>query len=158
MPLISIKNISPTIDSDNNSCIHKWFEAQVQCKPDAVAVVCEDKQLTYQELNTRANKLAHHLQSLEVGPNVLVGICVERSLEMVVGLLGILKAGGAYVPLDPAYPKERLSFILEETQVPLLLTQQRLVEELPRTNHGQFALTPNGTLLLHIVKQTQSVK
>jgi amino acid adenylation domain-containing protein len=132
MPLISIKNISPTIDSDNNSCIHKWFEAQVQCKPDAVAVVCEDKQLTYQELNTRANKLAHHLQSLEVGPNVLVGICVERSLEMVVGLLGILKAGGAYVPLDPAYPKERLSFILEETQVPLLLTQQRLVEELPQ--------------------------
>jgi aspartate racemase len=120
------------MDSHNESCIHKWFEAQVQCKPDAVAVVCDDKQLTYQELNTRANKLAHHLQSLEVGPNVLVGICVERSLEMVVGLLGILKAGGAYVPLDPAYPKERLSFILEETQLPLLLTQHRLVEELPQ--------------------------
>jgi len=150
MPLISIKNISPTIDSDNNSCIHKWFEAQVQCKPDAVAVVCEDKQLTYQELNTRANKLAHHLQSLEVGPNVLVGICVERSLEMVVGLLGILKAGGAYVPLDPAYPKERLSFILEETQVPLLLTQQRLVEELPRYESRAICLdTEWDTIATH---------
>ena len=150
MPLISIKNISPTIDSDNNSCIHKWFEAQVQCKPDAVAVVCEDKQLTYQELNTRANKLAHHLQSLEVGPNVLIGICVERSLEMVVGLLGILKAGGAYVPLDPAYPKERLSFILEETQVPLLLTQQRLVEELPRYESRAICLdTEWDTIATH---------
>jgi aspartate racemase len=150
MPLISIKNISPTIDSDNNSCIHKWFEAQVQCKPDAVAVVCEDKQLTYQELNTRANKLAHHLQSLEVGPNVLVGICVERSLEMVVGLLGILKAGGAYVPLDPAYPKERLSFILEETQLPLLLTQHRLVEELPQYESRVICLdTEWNTIATH---------
>src|SRR4028118_394359 len=108
MPLISIKNISPTIDSDNNSCIHKWFEAQVQCNPDAVAVVCDDKQLTYQELNTKANQLAHHLQAQKVKPDVLVGICLERSLEMVVGLLGILKTGGAYVSLDPAYPKEQI--------------------------------------------------
>jgi len=134
MPLISIKNISPTIDSDNDSCIHKWFEAQVQCNPDAVAVVCDDKQLTYQELNTKANQLAHHLQAQKVKPDVLVGICLERSLEMVVGLLGILKTGGAYVSLDPAYPKERLSFIMEETQVPLLLTQKRLVEQLPQQN------------------------
>ena len=150
MPLISIKNISPTIDSENDSCIHKWFEAQVQCNPDAVAVVCDDKQLTYQELNTKANQLAHHLQAQKVKPDVLVGICLERSLEMVVGLLGILKAGGAYVPLDPAYPKERLSFILEETQVPLLLTQQRLVEELPRYESRAICLdTEWDTIATH---------
>ena len=89
-------------------------------------------QLTYRELNRRANQLAHHLQSLGVGPEVLVGLCVERSVEMVVGLLGILKAGGAYVPLDPAYPKERLAFMLEDTQAPVLLTQQRLVIGLPQ--------------------------
>ena len=95
--------------------------------PDAVAVVCEEQALTYQELNIRANQLAHHLQALGVGPEVLVGIYVERSLEMVVGLLGIIKAGGAYVPLDPAYPQERLAFILQDAQVPVLLTQQRLI-------------------------------
>ena len=110
-----------------DTCIHQWFEAQVARTPDAVAVVFEDQALTYQELNIRANQLAHHLQALGVGPEVLVGIYVERSLEMVVGLLGILKAGGAYVPLDPAYPQERLTFILRDAQVPVLLTQQRLI-------------------------------
>jgi len=111
--------------------IHQLFEAQVEQTPDAVAVVFGNKQLTYQELNCRANQLAHHLQALGVKPEVLVGICVERSLEMVVGLLGILKAGGAYLPLDPVYPKERLAFMLEDAQVPVLLTQQQLVEKLP---------------------------
>ena len=82
--------------------------------PDAVAVVFEDQQLTYAELNARANQLAHYLRRLGVGPEVLVGLCVERSLEMVIGLLGILKAGGAYVPLDPDYPAERLTFMLKE--------------------------------------------
>ena len=100
--------------------------------PTALAVVCEGQQLTYRELNRRANQLAHYLRSLGVGPEVLVGLCVERSVEMVVGLLGILKAGGAYVPLDPAYPKDRLSFILEDTQAPVLLTRQRLAIELPQ--------------------------
>jgi len=99
--------------------------------PGAVAVVFEGERLTYAELNRRANQLAHCLQKLGVGPEVLVGICVERSLETVVGLLGILKAGGAYVPLDPVYPEERLAFMLEDAQVPVLLTQQRLVEGLP---------------------------
>lgn len=112
--------------------IHQQFEAQVERSPNAIAVVCEDKQLTYRELNNRANQLAHHLQALEVKPDVLVGICLERSLEMVVGLWGILKAGGAYVALDPTYPKERLAYILEETQVPLLVTQRQLVEQLPQ--------------------------
>jgi aspartate racemase len=108
------------------------FEAQVEQAPDAVAVVFEGEQLTYRELNVRANQLAHYLQVLGVGPDVLVGIYVERSLEMLVGLLGILKAGGAYVPLDPAYPLERLAFMLEDASVSVLLTQARLVESLPQ--------------------------
>ena len=113
------------------SCIHHWFESQCDRTPDNIAVVCENQQLTYRELNERANQLAHHLQQMGVDREVIVGICVERSLEMVVGVLGILKAGGAYLPLDPAYPKERLAFILEDTQVPVLLTQQRLLAILP---------------------------
>jgi non-ribosomal peptide synthetase component F len=118
-----------------NQCIHQLFEAQVERSPDAVAVVFEDEQLTYQELNSRANKIARYLQKLGVGPEVLVGICVERSLEMVVGLLGILKAGGAYVPLDPAYPKQRLAFMLRDAQVPVLLTQQPLLDALSEHKH-----------------------
>ena len=121
-------------DYPKHVCIHQLFEATVTRSPDAIAVVFENEQLTYQELNIRANKIAHHLQALGVEPDVLVGIYMERSLEMVVGLLGILKAGGAYVPLDPAYPKERLSFMLQDAQVAVLLTQQRLVEGLQ--SHG----------------------
>jgi amino acid adenylation domain-containing protein len=112
-------------------CIHQLFEAQVERTPDAIAVVLEAEQLTYGELNRRANQLAHHLRALGVGPEVLVAICLERSLEMVIGLLGILKAGGAFVPLDPAYPKERLAFMLKDAQAPVLLTQERLVAGLP---------------------------
>lgn len=114
-------------------CIHELFEAQVRQTPDAVAVVFAQQQLTYQQLNCRANQVAHYLRQLGVKPEVRVGICVDRSIEMVVGILGILKAGGAYVPLDPAYPQERLAFMLEDAQIPVLLTQQRLVEMLPRT-------------------------
>ena len=115
-----------------DKCIHELFEEQVECTPDAIAVVFENQQLTYQQLNCRANQLAHYLQSLGVKPDTLVGICVERSLLMVVGLLGILKAGGAYLPLDPDYPQERLSFMLEDAQVSVLLTQQQLQEKLPQ--------------------------
>ena len=114
-----------------DKCIHQLFEEQVERTPDAVAVVFEKEQLTYVQLNQRANQLAHHLQTLGVRPEVLVGICVERSLEMVVGLLGILKAGGAYVPLDPNYPPERLSYMLADSGVEVLLTQQELLESLP---------------------------
>ncbi|ARV57485.1 non-ribosomal peptide synthetase [Nostocales cyanobacterium HT-58-2] len=117
-----------------HKCIHQLFEEQVQRTPDAVAVVFENQQLTYQQLNSRANQLAHHLSSLGVGPDVLVGICVERSLEMVVGLLGILKAGGAYVPLDPAYPQERLSYMLKDSHAAVLLTSQNLKTALPEHN------------------------
>ncbi len=113
-----------------DKCIHQLFERQVERTPDAVAVVFEDQQLTYQQLNHRANQLAHHLHSLGVKPELLVGICVERSLEMVVGLLGILKAGGAYVPLDSSYPMERLSYMLADAGVAVLLTQQTLFSSL----------------------------
>jgi len=114
-----------------DKCIHQLFEEQVERTPDNVAVVFEDQKLTYRELNAKANQVAHYLQTLGVRPEVLVGICVERSLLMLIGLLGILKAGGAYVPLDPKYPKERIAFMLEDAQVSVLLTQQTLVETLP---------------------------
>ncbi|MBW4672727.1 MAG: amino acid adenylation domain-containing protein [Desmonostoc geniculatum HA4340-LM1] len=106
-------------------CIHQLFEGQVARNPQAIAVECGQKQLTYQELNIKANQLAHHLQKLGVGAEVLVGICIDRSLEMIVGLLGILKAGGAYVPLDPAYPTERLQFMVEDAQISVLVTQEK---------------------------------
>ena len=106
-----------------DTCIHQLFEFRVKLTPDAIAVICEGKQLTYQELNSQANQLAHYLKTLAVGPEVLVAACVECSLEMVVGLLGILKAGGAYVPLDPHYPQNRLALMLEDSQTPVLLTQ-----------------------------------
>ncbi|MDQ3173551.1 MAG: amino acid adenylation domain-containing protein, partial [Acidobacteriota bacterium] len=115
-----------------NKTIHELFEAQVEQRPDAVAVVFEDQQLTYCELNQRANQVAHYLRARDVKPEVRVGVLMERSAEMVVGILGILKAGGAYVPLDPAYPQERLQFMLEDAQVPMLVTQERLVESLPQ--------------------------
>jgi len=114
-----------------DKCIHQLFEAQVRRTPEATAVVFEAQRLTYAELNARANQLAHQLRELGVGPEVLVAIGMERSLELVVGLLGILKAGGAYVPLDPSYPAERLAFMLADTQAPVLLSQQRLLDDLP---------------------------
>lgn len=107
------------------------IEAQVLRTPEAVAVVCEGRQLTYRTLNERANQLAHYLRNRGVGPEVRVALCVERSLDMVVGLLGIMKAGGAYIPLDPTYPRERLAFMLADAQVQLLVTQQPLVAGLP---------------------------
>jgi aspartate racemase len=118
-------------DYPRDLCIHQLFEAQAERTPDAIAVVFEHEQLTYGELNRRANQLAHYLRALGVRPEDLVAICLERSLEMVIGLLGILKAGGAYVPLDPAYPKERLAFMLKDARVPVLLTQERLLAGLP---------------------------
>ncbi|MBD1945592.1 amino acid adenylation domain-containing protein [Coleofasciculus sp. FACHB-712] len=107
--------------------ISQKFEAQVQKTPDRIAVVLKDQFLTYAQLNAKANQLARYLQSLGVKPEVLVGLCAERSIEMIVGLLGILKAGGAYVPLDPVYPKERLGYMLSDSQVQVLLTQQKLI-------------------------------
>jgi amino acid adenylation domain-containing protein len=112
--------------------VHQLFEEQVERTPDVNAIVYEGQTLTYRELNRRANQLAHHLMQLGMGPEILGGIFMERSLEMVVAALGVLKAGGAYVPLDPRYPRERLAFILEDAQASIVLTQQRLVESLPK--------------------------
>lgn len=116
------------------SCIHQLFESQVERTPDAIALVFEEQPLTYRELNQRANQLAHYLRSIGVGPESLVGICLERSLEMVVGLLGVLKAGGSYVPLDPAYPRDRLALMIEDSQLPLLLTQTTLCHQFLEQN------------------------
>jgi len=107
-------------------CIHQLFEEQVERKPDAVAVVFEEQNITYRQLNIKANKLANYLKNLGVGPEVLVGVCLERSVEMVIALLGILKSGGAYVPLDSDYPEERLSFMVEDSGIRILLTSQKL--------------------------------
>ncbi|AFZ17959.1 non-ribosomal peptide synthetase [Allocoleopsis franciscana] len=118
-------NFNPN-SSPIKSCFHQLFEQQVEQTPDAIALVFEDEQLTYRELNHRSNQLAHYLQKLGVEPEVLVGICLERSVEMIVGLLGIFKAGGAYIPFDPTYPQERLKFMLEDSQVSILLTHSLL--------------------------------
>lgn len=155
-----------------DQCLHHLFEAQVERTPDAVAVIFAADQrletrnqelahtstslqpsvpspqsLTYRELNALANQLAHFLQAQGVGPETLVGICVDRSLEMVVGMLGILKAGGAYVPLDPAYPADRVAFIVAETQTPVLLTQAHLLAELPGHAASVVALDSDWSMI-----------
>ncbi len=124
------------VDYPVDKCLHHLFEEQVQRTPDTIALVFDEQEAdpvttTYRELNERANQLAHYLIKQGVGPETLVGICAERSIEMVVGLYGILKAGGAYVPLDPTYPQERLAFMMADAQVPVLLTQAHLHEQLP---------------------------
>lgn len=112
-------------------CINKLFEAQVQRQPDALAIVSGERRLTYGELNGQANRLAHYLQSMGVRPELVVALCLERTPETIIGILGILKAGGAYLPLDPAYPRERLTYILEQSGAPFILTQERFADALP---------------------------
>ena len=119
------------VDYPHDKCVHQLFEAQVERTPDAIALTCDGAQMTYRELNQRANQLARYLQKLGVGSETLVGICLERSFEMVIALLGVLKSGGAYVPLDPENPQDRLAFILRDANVSVLLTQARLVNVIP---------------------------
>lgn len=119
------------VEYPQHRCIQELFEAVVEDTPDAVAIVCGDEQLTYSTLNRQANRLAHYLRRQGVGPEIPVGLCVERSTKMIIGLLSVLKANGAYVPLDPTYPKERLGFILADTRISVLLTERRLLEKLP---------------------------
>lgn len=122
-----------TVSHAPDRCIHQLFEAQVKRTPNEIALIFEQQQLTYSQLNARANQLAHHLRQRGVGAEVLVGLYVERSLDAIVGLLGILKAGGAYIPLDPTYPHQRLTQMLEDAQVQVLVTQQQLLlKELPQ--------------------------
>ncbi|HEX5746349.1 MAG TPA: amino acid adenylation domain-containing protein, partial [Archangium sp.] len=119
------------VDYPHESTIPSLFEAQVERAPDSVAVEYQGQTLTYRQLNSRSNQLAHHLRQLGVGPEVRVGLCLERSLELVVGILGVLKAGGTYVPFDPSYPADRLSFMLQDTGVKVILTQSHLANALP---------------------------
>ena len=127
-------------DFPKQKCVHQLFEEQAKRRPGAVAVVFEERQLSYGELNRRANQLAHYLRNRGAGPEVPVGLGLERSLEMIVGLLGILKAGAAYVPLDPEYPKERLTFMLKDANVRLLITEQGLLDELSQPGVGVVCL------------------
>ncbi|MFN6274067.1 MAG: condensation domain-containing protein, partial [Microcystis sp.] len=132
--LLSLWNETHT-DYPSDKCIHQLFEEQVERTPNAVAVVFKGQQLTYAELNSRANQLAHYLQSLELKLEDKIGVCIERSPLMVIAILAILKAGGAYVPLDIAYPSERLAFMIENVQCPIILTQNHLSERLPVNNN-----------------------
>jgi len=138
-----------TTDYPRNKCVHELFEQQARRTPDAIAVVYGRRSLTYRELNERANQLARYLKRCKVGPDVPVGICVERSPEMVVGLLGILKAGGAYVPLDSGYPGDRLGFMLNDVQARVVLTQQALRERLPGELAKVICLDSDWTLVEH---------
>jgi amino acid adenylation domain-containing protein/thioester reductase-like protein len=122
-----------TKSNQSNQIIHKLVEQQVLQTPTAIAVTFQDQQLTYQELNQKANQLAHYLQSLGVKSETLVGVCIERSLDMLVALLAVLKAGGAYVPLDPSYPTDRLAFMLEDSELSILLTEQAQLANLPQS-------------------------
>lgn len=130
-----------------DACVHQLVARQAAATPGALAVVMGDQVLSYRELNERANQLGHFLQTLGVGPDVLVGLCIERSLDMIVGLLGIMKAGGAYVPLDPGYPPERLAFMLHDAQVPVLVTKQHLVARLPAEGACVVCLDADAELL-----------
>ncbi len=123
-----------------DACVHELFEMEVERTPDAPAVLSGETQLTYRELNSRANQLARFLRRFGAGPNSLIGLCVTRSPEMLVGILGILKAGAAYVPMDPDDSTERLSFIMEDANIFLLLTQSQLLDTLPRHNGPRLSL------------------
>lgn len=135
-----IEEFNPKRTYPQDSLIHELFEAQARLRPHGVAVSFEGESLTYGELNARANQLAWYLRQQGVGPDQLVGVCLERGLELVIGLLGVLKAGGAYLPLDPAYPSERLAYMLDDAVPPVLLTQQRLKDRLPGTSAKVVAL------------------
>jgi len=129
------------------TCVHQLIEAQAQQTPQAVALVCRNRRLTYAELNARANQVASYLRKLGVRKDVLVGICTDRSLEMLIGLLGILKSGGAYLPLDPAYPRERLAFMIQDARVAVVLTQQHLAEALPPGEARRVCLDADWSLI-----------
>ncbi|MBO3458248.1 non-ribosomal peptide synthetase [Aetokthonos hydrillicola Thurmond2011] len=136
LPLLSEEELHQVLVEWNNTqadypqdkCVHQLFEEKVKQYPDSVAVEFDNKQLTYQELNTCSNKLAQYLQKIGVSSEAFVGICISQSVEMIIGLLGILKAGGVYVPLDPSYPQERLNFMLEDAQVSVLLTHESFLK------------------------------
>src|SRR5260221_3770991 len=133
-------------DYPREACLPQLVAQQAHTTPEAVALVVDGQTLTYRDLNQRANQLAHALHALGVGPNVLVGVCLERSFDRVVGLLAVLKAGGAYVPLDPSLPAERLAFLVQDAQTPVLLTQHALLSHLPTTSAHLLCLDTDTAL------------
>jgi amino acid adenylation domain-containing protein len=140
-------------DYPQDASLHQLFEYQVERTPDALALISQSEQLTYQQLNQRVNQLTHYLQKLGVTTETLVAICLNRSTEMVVGILAVLKAGGAYIPLDPNYPVERLSFMLSDSQASVLLIQQEILEKLPKLiSENASALLSDKTVFLDIHK------
>jgi amino acid adenylation domain-containing protein len=145
-----------TTDYPRDKTIIDLFEEQVDKTSAAIAVVFENQSVTYQQLNAKANQLAHYLQTLGVKPEVLVGIYLERSVEMIIGLLGIFKAGGAYLPLDPTYPQARIAFMLEDAKVSVLLTQSSLTEKLPKTTATVFCLDIEVETLSQLSKENQA--
>jgi amino acid adenylation domain-containing protein len=147
LPLLAPTEVHQILDRWNETqkefssqCIHIQFEAQAKRTPDAIALISGGQSLSYEELNGRANQLAHYLRKAGVGPEILVGLCVDRSPDMIIGLLGILKTGGAYVPLDPAYPHQRIAFMLQDAGIFVLLTQHHLLEALPAFEGMVFCL------------------
>jgi non-ribosomal peptide synthetase component F len=131
----------------HDRCVHELFEAQAERSPDALALISGNSEYTYRELNARANQLARFLNRFGVGPNSLVGLCVTRSPELLIGILGILKSGGAYVPLDPTHPREKLSSMLEDANVFVLLTESELVEWLPRHGGPKISLDTDWNVI-----------
>src|SRR5262249_36488144 len=136
---------STEVDYGRGMCLHRLFELQAESFPDDVAVIFEGQKLTNRELDRRANQVASRLRKMGVGSDVPVGICLERSLEMVIGLLAILKAGGAYVPIDPAYPSQRQEFMLNDSGVPALITQAHIGKNLPFRKAQQICLDSDRT-------------
>ncbi len=137
---------SPSPNDGPSPCLHHLFERQARRTPDAVALVCEDRGLAYRELDRQANRLARRLRGVGVGPGSLVGLCADRSPELVVAILGILKAGGAYVPLDPDYPRERLAVMLEDARPAVLVRQAHLANRLPAHQAEEVLLEDNGSV------------
>jgi non-ribosomal peptide synthetase component F len=133
--------------SPRSASITRLFEEQVAQSPQAIAILFEDHSLTFRELNARANQLAHYLRSMGVGPETTVGLCLERSLELVVALVGILKAGGAYVPLDPSYPEEHLHFMVRDSRLALLISQEKFAGLLPFERAQTILLDQHGPLI-----------
>ena len=146
--LLLVQFNETTKEFPTGHCIHEMFEAQAAGSPNRVAVICEGERLTYAELNARSNRLAHHLQKLGVGADVRVGLCLDRSVELIEGLLGILKAGGAYVPLDPGLPNERLRAVLEDSGARILVTRSRLADDLRAELQSVVCLDADQDLLL----------
>src|SRR6185503_14529633 len=143
----------PLAERAGRQRIHELFEQQAEQTPEAMAVTCGDQRLSYRELNERANNLAHHLQRLGVGPESLVGICLERSAELIVAIIGALKAGGGYVPLDPAYPRERLGYMLEDAGAEVVITQEALLDRLAGRGAKTICMDRDRTRL-----ETESVR